>query len=258
MEENIKRQDATERCISATMHFLFNVPVRYILCLSIANDYRLGGIIMENNLKSQKHMSLGEKIKDARKLSGLTQEQLANKLAVSRQAITKWESDKGIPDIENIKILAKALNVSIDYLLDNGTDLDMNVFREEINLNDYNYKIRLSGRWRKKTAKKDMAVKQKFQNAEIYMLFGEQINTKSEKIIDNAIGFLTDAPFGIPQIINGFKNIDKEFYLVNQEDKQFFVVVTDEFIESRQLAHKITDKNFEIGQFRFVNCGILK
>lgn len=46
----------------------------------------------------------------------------------------------------------------------------------------------------------------------------------------------------------------KEFYLVNLPDKQFLVTVTDEFIESRQLAEKITDKKFEIGNFSFAKC----
>ena len=36
---------------------------------------------------------------------------------MSRQAITKWEADKGMPDIENLKQLSKLLNISIDYLL---------------------------------------------------------------------------------------------------------------------------------------------
>ena len=41
-------------------------------------------------------MTLGEKLKEARKKIGLSQEQLAEKLSVSRQAVSKWESDKGI------------------------------------------------------------------------------------------------------------------------------------------------------------------
>ena len=44
-------------------------------------------------------MTLGMKLKQARMDAGLTQEQLAGKLMVSRQAITKWESDKGMPDV---------------------------------------------------------------------------------------------------------------------------------------------------------------
>lgn len=202
-------------------------------------------------------MTLGEKLKSARKSAGLTQEQLAEKLLVSRQAITKWEADKGMPDIENLKQLSKLLNISIDYLLDSGESIDLSVMRETINLDDYSYTRRLKGRWSKKAGKKDMAVIKKYPNAEIHYLMGKQILTKAERITDNAIGFLTDASFGIPGIINGFKNTDKEFYLVNQSDKQFFVTVTDEFIESRQLAERITDKKFAIGNFSFIDCGIL-
>lgn len=202
-------------------------------------------------------ITLGEKLKSARKSVGLTQEQLAEKLLVSRQAITKWEADKGMPDIENLRQLSKLLNISIDYLLDSGERIDLSVMREPINLDDYNYTRRLKGRWSKKAGKKDMVVIEKYPNAEIHSLLGKKILTKEEKITDNAIGFLTDAPFGIPELLNGIKNTDKEFYLVNQSDKQFFVIVTDEFIESRQLAEKITDKKFAIGNFSFIDCGIL-
>lgn len=86
----------------------------------------------------------------------------------------------------------------------------------------------------------------------------KQILTKGEKITDNLLGFLTGAPFGIPDIINGIKNTDKEFYLVNQGERQFFVTVTDEFIESKQLRERITAKRFEIGNFSFTDCGPVK
>ena len=46
-------------------------------------------------------MTFGEKLKEARKEAGLSQEQLAEKIYVRRQAITKWESGNGIPGIEN-------------------------------------------------------------------------------------------------------------------------------------------------------------
>lgn len=202
-------------------------------------------------------MTLGEKLKSARKSAGLTQEQLAEKLLVSRQAITKWEADKGMPDIENLKQLSKLLHISIDSLLDNGESLDLSVIREEINLDDYTYTRKIKGRWNKKAGKKDMAVIKKYPNSEIHGLLGRQILTKGEQITDNAIGFLTGAPFGVPEFLNGIKNADKEFYLVNQSDKQFFVIVTDEFIESRQLAEKITDKKFAIGNFSFTDYGII-
>lgn len=210
---------------------------------------------METNNKAK--MTLGEKLKSARKSAGLTQEQLAEKLLVSRPAVTKWETDKGMPDIGSLKRISKLLNISIDYLLDSGESVDLSVMREEINLDDYTYTRKIKGRWSKKAGKKDMVVRKKYPDAEIHYLAGKQILTRGEKITDNAIGFLTDAPFGIPEFLNGIKNADKEFYLVNQSDRQFMVIVTDEFIESRRLAEKITDKKFAIGNFSFVDCGII-
>lgn len=129
--------------------------------------------------------------------------------------------------------------------------------REEINLDNYTYTRKLKGRWSKKAGKKDMVVMGKYPNAEIHGLLAKQILTKGEKMMDNAIGFLSDAPFEIPELLNGIKNTDKEFYLVHQSDKQFFVIVTDEFIESRQLAEKIMDKKFWIGNFWFTDYGII-
>ncbi|WP_157663106.1 helix-turn-helix transcriptional regulator [Geobacillus thermodenitrificans] len=52
-------------------------------------------------------MTLGEKIKKARIEAGLSQEQLSEKLGVSRSAVAKWESGKGLPDIDNLKNLSK-------------------------------------------------------------------------------------------------------------------------------------------------------
>ena len=202
-------------------------------------------------------MTFGEKIKSARKQAGLTQEQLAEKLLVSRPAITKWEADKGMPDIGNLKRLSRLLHISVDYLLDGGESVDLCMMREAINLDDYHYTRKLKGRWSKKAGKKDMVVAEKYPDAEIHCLIGKQISTRGEKITDHAIGVLTNAPFGIPEFLNGIKNADKEFYLVKQSDKQFFIIVTDEFMESRQLAEKITDKKFVLGNFSFVDCGVL-
>lgn len=202
--------------------------------------------------------TFGERLKSARKRAGLTQEQLAEKLLVSRQAITKWETDRGMPDIENLKQLSALLGISIDSLLDSGEPMDLLVTREEINLNDYVYQRKFSGRWVQKASKKDMIVAEKYPDCEIHYLTAKQILTKGEKITDNLLGFLTDAPFGIPDLINGIKNADQEFYLVKQGDKCFLVTVTDEFIESRQLREPITAKRFAIGNFAFTDCGLMK
>ena len=191
-------------------------------------------------------MTLGEKIKEARKQCGLSQEQLAEKMSVSRSAIAKWETDKGLPDIDNLKALAGFLNVSVDYLLDDGERIDELVTREAYDLASY-------GKGSKKK-KKDRVIREKFYDAEIHTLLGKLKLTKSEKVIDNLLGFFTDAPFGTPDLINSFKNMDKEFYLVARDGKQFLVIVTDEFIETRKFTKPITADKFEIGNWKFTKC----
>ena len=62
-------------------------------------------------------MTFAEKLKSIRKQAGMSQEQLAEKLSVSRQAVTKWETDAGIPDIENIMAISALFDISIDELL---------------------------------------------------------------------------------------------------------------------------------------------
>ena len=62
-------------------------------------------------------MLFNEKLKMLRKENELTQEQLAEKLNVSRQAITKWESGDGTPDIENLKQISIFFNTTIDELV---------------------------------------------------------------------------------------------------------------------------------------------
>lgn len=81
-------------------------------------------------------MTLADKLKEARKNAGLTQAELAEKICVSRQAITKWETDKGIPDIDNLRMLSKVLNVSIDFLLDEEETPDQTVVEEPVCMDD--------------------------------------------------------------------------------------------------------------------------
>ena len=64
-----------------------------------------------------KPMRFNENLKYFRKKKGLTQENLAEKLNVSRQSVTKWASGKSLPDLENIKKLSHIFSVSIDLLV---------------------------------------------------------------------------------------------------------------------------------------------
>ena len=62
-------------------------------------------------------MNFSEKLKEIRKKEGISQEQLAEKIGVSRQAITKWETGKGLHDVENMVIIAEIFKTTIDELL---------------------------------------------------------------------------------------------------------------------------------------------
>ena len=67
-------------------------------------------------------MSLGNKLAEARKKQNLTQEQLAERLGVTRQAVSRWESDAAYPETDKIVRMAQILEVSCDYLLQDGVD----------------------------------------------------------------------------------------------------------------------------------------
>ena len=69
-------------------------------------------------------MTMGERILKLRKAHGWSQEELAERIGVSRQAISRWESDQAKPDADNIISLCEQFGVSADYLLGTGMTLD--------------------------------------------------------------------------------------------------------------------------------------
>lgn len=190
-------------------------------------------------------MTLGNKLKEARKQFGWSQEELANKLYVSRAAIAKWETDVGIPDMFNLKMISNLLQVSIDYLLDNNATAVKYIIKEPININDYGKGI--------KKRKTDRAIKAKYPDAKIHTLIPKQKLTKSEKIIDNILGLAPFGCFGIPDILNSFKIIG-EYYLVNKGERYYIAIVTDNYIETQELAFKVTKNKFELGNLIFTVC----
>ena len=95
-------------------------------------------------------MNLGSNLFQARKKAGLSQEMVAEKLGVSRQTISKWETDETIPDIYQSKKLAKLYNLTLDKLID--FDIDIKEIEEIIkNTNEEKEsKINWTNAWSKK------------------------------------------------------------------------------------------------------------
>lgn len=75
-------------------------------------------------------MNLGNSLFQTRKKCGLSQEDVAEKLGVSRQTVSKWETDETVPDIRQSKKMAVLYNVSLDELID--FDIDIKEIQEAI------------------------------------------------------------------------------------------------------------------------------
>lgn len=188
-------------------------------------------------------MNFEEKLKETRKKQGITQEDMAEKLCVSRAAIAKWESGKGMPDIENLRAISKLLDVSIDYLLDTEADIDLNIIKEPINWDNY---PRLTGGAKLKTTKENEVVKDKYPNADITVLMRKKALSRGEKIVDNAVWLLADAPTGTIELADQLTDMSS-YYLVEMQDKKLLVNVTKEFIISQRIYFPTDKKKFEIG-----------
>lgn len=186
-------------------------------------------------------MSLGEKLKDMRKKAGLTQEELAEKLSVSRQAITKWESDKGLPNIESLQSISKLFNVSIDYLLNDGNTLSVNMIRESIDITKY----KKGGKCR---SKYDAVAKEKFPNA---ICITPLIRFKKLSLIENIVDFIV-CP-GLLELADSLNDMSA-YYLVEMDNRQLLAHVTKEFIESRELASKFDKRKKVIGTNTFIKA----
>ncbi len=186
-------------------------------------------------------MTFGEKLKNARKEAGLSQEQLAEKLSVSRSAVAKWEADNGMPDVNNLKAMAVLLNTSIDYLLDEDEKITFNETREPIELESYEK----TGKCRDK---KDAAAYWRYRDADaIYPLIRSRKLSNKEFLLDLVTSW------GVSQLADYANNMDG-YYLVEKDNRQLLVRVSEDFISSSELADRVDPKKFVIGNNVFMKA----
>lgn len=75
-------------------------------------------------------MSLGKKIQTLRMQKGMSQENLAEQVCVSRQAVSKWELDQSIPDLDYVIQISEIFGVSVDYLVKEDCENSTNDYKE--------------------------------------------------------------------------------------------------------------------------------
>jgi len=79
-------------------------------------------------------MNIADRIQHLRKIKGISQEELADKLGVSRQAVSKWESEQSIPDMDKVILMSDFFEVTTDYIL-KGIEAKKQTDKEGVNAN---------------------------------------------------------------------------------------------------------------------------
>lgn len=181
-------------------------------------------------------MTFSEKLKDIRKRFGLSQEDLAEIMNVSRQAITKWETEGGLPDITNLQELSKIFGVTIDYLLDNNSQLPLLVMKKELDKKKYDNKVKGYNE----------ALKEYFPNPWIiYALSNGKKLNKLETLFD----FFTGGDYYL------IKNVSdlSPYYLAIKDDLKLLINITDWILEVKELPSDTKIKRFTVGENKFIN-----
>lgn len=187
-------------------------------------------------------MTLGEKLKNIRKRFGLSQEELAEIINVSRQAITKWESDIGLPDTDNLVGLSRVFGITVDYLLNKENDLPLLVMRKELDKSYYKNKL---------SSYETILSEYYPEPWKIYILNRRKKLNKLEFIFDL---FVTSGDYSI---IEGVSDLSP-YYLVIKDNLKLLVNIKDWVLEVTELSSNTNDRKFIVGKNVFIKNSELK
>lgn len=195
-------------------------------------------------------MIFAKKLKQLRQQTGWSQEQLADRLNVTRQAVAKWERGAGFPDIDNVQALAKLFNTSVDELLDYTRAGLASAIREPLDLDAYPTGM-------KGYSASDLAVADKFADADqIESLNRHRRLTWCQKIIDFFVGAGTlDVAFS-GEAIGQLKG-DRRYYLVEKSGRSWIVEVTKTYVERRELTKPFPRQQLSVGDFIYRRSGFV-
>lgn len=185
-------------------------------------------------------MSLGEKLKEVRKRFGLSQEALASILNVSRQAVTKWENDDGMPDISNLQELSKVFGLTVDYLVNNDDNLPALSICKVLDKDKYGNKL----------MSYKVILDEFFKDWDIYVLSVNRKLNLLEKIFDIFTG-------GDYYLIKNASDLSV-FYLAVKANIKLLINIKDWTMKVYELPSSTNIKKFVYDDRRFLNCGLLK
>ena len=189
-------------------------------------------------------MTLGNKIKDLRCRFGLTQEQLAKLIFVSRQAITKWESNYGMPDISNLKELSKLFSVTVDYLLDDNKMLTTAALFVELDKNQYKNVF---------TMNKKILDDYFDESFKIYSLIRE----KKKNIVDTLLDIFVCPEISPISTADDLRDLSS-YYLVKKENLNLLVNIKNRFLKAVELENLQNSKKFIYENNKFTVMGKLR
>lgn len=181
-------------------------------------------------------MTLGQKLKEIRKRFGLSQESLAEIMNVSRQAITKWERNEGLPDVSNLQELSKVFNLTIDYLLDNDNSLPALSMKKELDKDKYE----MNGKGYKQILKDYYT-----EPWEIYELLRSENKGKLARVVSDWI-----IGAGATETIDAV-NDTTPYYLIKKDGLKLLVNIHDYILEVFELPENTNDKKFVYGKNKF-------
>ena len=173
-------------------------------------------------------MTFAEKLKSFRKQAKMSQEKLSEKLGVSRQAVTKWETGLGIPEIENIRAISELFEISIDELLSDELEVkkEKDYLFESITEYDIDsikhYDIKLIGAYK--------IILTGYSGEKIYVRFASNTLADIEKDLKLKID---DGKYNIDLDVNYFNQTTKA---LTKEDLVIFMKLPEKYIEGIELA----------------------
>lgn len=175
---------------------------------------------------------------------GYLEEQLGEILNVSRQAITKWENDLGLPDISNLQELSKVFGVTVDYLLEDKNTLPALTMKKYLDKDKYKNKLTMY----------EEVLKTYYPSPyEIYVLS----RTRKLNFIELLIDTFISPEIGPVSTADELGDLSP-YYLVKKDNLKLLVNIKNYILEVIELPSTINDKKFTYGKNKFINCGKLK